>query len=380
MTSTSWRTLVLAPYFTPAVRAGGPVRTISALVAQAPSWIDVDVITRHSDHGGPLPPTVPEGTWVAHGRHRVLYLGSAPWAAARAAVSHDSDLLYLNSFFDPAFALLPQLALALVRRSRPVMVAPRGELSPGAMALKPGKKRLLLLAYRALGLHRRVLWHASAEREAEEIRQVLGPRVRVLVRENDTGLPLEPQAPTGRSAGALRAVFLSRLVPKKGLHVLLEALSRVQGDLRLDVYGTEEDGPYVRHCRALATACGKAVFFHGPVDPDDVRERLAPADVMFFPTASENFGHVIAEALSVSCPVVIPDTTPWTDLVHHGGGAVVRGLDPGAWANEVEAWAQLTPEDLDERRVRAARAYSQWRTTDQPVHVLAQAHDRLSPD
>ncbi|HMM93617.1 glycosyltransferase [Phycicoccus sp.] len=281
--------------------------------------------------------------------------------------------MYLNSFFDPAFALLPQVALALVRRSRPVMVAPRGELSPGALELKSRKKRLVLFVYRTLGLHRRVLWHASAEREATEIRCALGPHVEVLVRENETELPAEPHVPRERPTGPLRAVFLSRLVPKKGLHVLLEGLARVEGDLSLDVYGTEEDGTYVRRCRALATASGKRVTFHGPVAPDDVRAHLASADVMLFPTASENFGHVIAEALSVSCPVVLPDTTPWSDLVRRGGGAVVQGLNAQAWATEIDAWTRLTPDVLANRRRAAAIAYREWRGADQPPHVFAQA-------
>lgn len=370
------RALVVAPYFTPASRAGGPVRTLAALVPTAPEWIEVDVVTRHSDLGAALPASVPRGEWVPSGHHRVQYLDPRrPWAAARAVVRHDGDLAYFNSFFDASYSLLPQVALSIFRRSCDVLVAPRGELSPGALALKSGKKRALLALYRVLGLHRRAVWHASAAREADEIRKVLGDGVRVIVRENETNLPAVAEPPPAASDGPLRAVFLSRLVPKKGLHVLLGALTHVDGGLELDVYGVEEDRDYVRECRALAARSRATIRFRGAVEPDEVRSVLTDKDVMFFPTDSENFGHVIAEALSVSCPVVLPDTTPWTALVRRGAGTVVEGHDEASWRRAVEAWVDLTPAERSERREAAAACFAEWRSAERDPHVLAMAFD-----
>lgn len=379
MSEPACRVIVLAPYFLPAVRAGGPVRTLDALVAAAPRGVGIDIVTRATDNGAPLPKPVPTDLWTARGRHRVQYVNS-PWSVIRVVVSHEADLVYLNSFFDPAYAILPQVALALMRRACPVLLAPRGELSPGALAHKATKKRLMITVYRALGLHRRVLWHASSEREADEIRRAVGARAGVVVRENETALPDVAQAADARSDGPLRVVFLSRLVPKKGLHVLLEALASFAGRVELDVYGSEEDAGYVRRCRALASASGARVVFHGAVDPNDVRACLALADVMFFPTASENFGHVIAEALSVSCPVVLPDTTPWSDVIANGGGTVIDGTDPATWSAALEEWAELSPEHRFDRRQLAAAAYERWRRPDRPPHVLTLACERWHRD
>lgn len=370
MTSTR-SVLVLAPYFTPARLAGGPVRTLSALVAQAPPEFSVDVVTRHADHGAALPDTVPASTWIDLSGHRVCYLPVGnPWRIVRALLKRRVDLVYLNSFFDVGFALLPQLALRAALRRSLVVVAPRGELSPGALTQKRLKKRALLVAYRGFGLHRRVVWHASAAREADEIRSALGSRVRVIVRENETALPLAAELAPVAPQQRLRAAFLSRLVPKKGLHILLGSLAESTHDLELDVYGVEEDAAYVRHCRALAARTGTAVTFNGAVDPERVRTVLADHDVLFFPTQSENFGHVIAEASSVSCPVVLPDTTPWSERVRRGGGTVLDVNDERAWAGAVEAWIQMSPSERHRRRTLAGAMYTEWRAQDAGPHIF----------
>jgi glycosyltransferase involved in cell wall biosynthesis len=42
--------------------------------------------------------------------------------------------------------------------------------------------------------------------------------------------------------------------------------------------------------------------------------------MFFFPTRGENYGHVIAESLSVGTPVLISDQTPWRELSSDGLG------------------------------------------------------------
>ncbi len=56
------------------------------------------------------------------------------------------------------------------------------------------------------------------------------------------------------------------------------------------------------------------------MEHEKVHETFRRYDAFIFPTLSENFGHVIAEALMVGCPVIISDQTPWTDVSHVEGG------------------------------------------------------------
>ncbi len=74
--------------------------------------------------------------------------------------------------------------------------------------------------------------------------------------------------------------------------------------------------------------------FLGPLRPDDVRARLAGADVLLFPTRREFFGLVLVEAMgSGVVPMVSTDAGAVADLTANGINAVVvDGHDPLDWA------------------------------------------------
>ena len=52
----------------------------------------------------------------------------------------------------------------------------------------------------------------------------------------------------------------------------------------------------------------------GLLRPEQVKTVFSNYDLFFFPTRGENYGHVIAESLSVGTPVLISDQTPWLNL------------------------------------------------------------------
>ncbi|MDY6993740.1 MAG: hypothetical protein SVR94_14215, partial [Pseudomonadota bacterium] len=94
-----------------------------------------------------------------------------------AKLIHDTphDILYLNSFFSPKFTIFPLFArrLGIIPR-RPVVLAPRGEFSQGALALKSLKKRIYLFFAKTVKLVSGVTLQASSSYEAADIRRELG--------------------------------------------------------------------------------------------------------------------------------------------------------------------------------------------------------------
>ena len=60
--------------------------------------------------------------------------------------------------------------------------------------------------------------------------------------------------------------------------------------------------------------------FHGKIEHERVRDVFAEHDLFLFPTLGENYGHVVCEALSAGCPVLISDQTPWRNLEDEGAG------------------------------------------------------------
>lgn len=373
------RVLVFGPLYPPAFRGGGPIRSLEAFVATAPRGMRLHLVTGDRDLGADERLPVPRNIWIRDGAAFVRHVDRRdPIAILRAAASVGPvDVVYVNGCFDRSFAML---ARAWSRsRGLPTVVAPHGELDPGALAIHTRRKRAFLAATAAIGLDRGVLWHASSPREAHDIRAAVGASAQVVVSENPHGLP--PLADRRASSGGpLRIAYVSRITPKKRLHALLEALAQVQADWRLDIVGTEEDAAYVARCRALATAPGMRdrVRFVGAVQPASVHEVFAEHDLFALPTAGENFGHVIAESLAASCPVLLPDTTPWTRRVDDGGGEIVPSLDAEAWATTIEAWARLDADARTARRDAAADVYESWRAQSAP-HLLELVRARLRP-
>lgn len=375
-TATKQRYKVVIPtdFYVPAFLGGGPIQTLKALIEESPAHFDTRVICANHDLGESEPLTDRPNEWRQVNRARVRYVqgGLKPLLNAFRSAS-DADVVYLNSLFSPQYSVLPLALRGLGRwRDADVLIAPRGELYPGALAQKPRKKQIFLRAFRLLGLHNKVMWHASTEDEAQQIRSLFGHRSRVLVRENETSLPKEARQRPSREGGALRAVFASRLHPKKGLHILLEALTDVTEPVQLQVVGAFADAEYEERCRFLVQGLPDhiSVDFTGSATRDVVLQRMHNADLMTFPTTGENFGHVIAEALSESCPVMCSDHTPWSEALSSGGGDVVSPNTPEAWATAINDFAADGPEAWQDAAERAGESYRDWRNEPKGQHVF----------
>ncbi len=63
---------------------------------------------------------------------------------------------------------------------------------------------------------------------------------------------------------------------------------------------------------------------------------LADYDFLVLPTCFENFGHVIVEALTAACPVVLSDTTSWRGLESKRAGFDVPLSDMQLWTQTLQ--------------------------------------------
>jgi glycosyltransferase involved in cell wall biosynthesis len=123
------------------------------------------------------------------------------------------------------------------------------------------------------------------------------------------------------------------------------------------IYGPHEDRAYLERCRALAASLPGhiTVFWRGAIPPEQVAGVLARQDLFLFPTRGENYGHVIAEALSVGTPVLIADTTPWRDLASAGVGWDLPLGDESAFVDRIEYCAGIAPTEYAVWRERVRR-------------------------
>lgn len=356
--------LVFSRCYLPGFRGGGPVRSLVNLVDALGTEIDFRIVTLDRDReDGPPYDSVIEGKWQAVGGAQVLYLRRSAVSIrrlAREVLGVSPDVLYLNSFFDSIFTVKVLVARTLgLVANVPVLLAPQGELSSGALSLKPIKKMAYIRFARMCGLYRGLTWQASNEAERQEILNTLkGVRpeqVRVAADLTDE-VPVAPAA-AARPAitGTLRLCFLSRISPKKNLDYALRVLAGVHVPVEFTVYGPIEDEGFWSTCRQLMAQLPSNVraVYGGEVRPDRVRQTLAGHDLFFFPTRGENFGHVIFEALSAGVPVLTSDQTPWTDLEANGAGWNLPLHSEGAFGAAILAASRTTPE---EREAAARRA------------------------
>lgn len=141
-------------------------------------------------------------------------------------------------------------------------------------------------------------------------------------------------------AAPITVGFLGRLVPEKGVLVLLDAVAR-DPRLRLRAAGS---GPLAAELpRLVATrGIGDRVEFIGPVDPDDVVEFYRTLDVLAVPSLptpswTEQFGRVAVEAMACGVPVVSSDAGALPDVVGGAGIVVPAGDVPALTAALLDA-------------------------------------------
>ena len=120
--------------------------------------------------------------------------------------------------------------------------------------------------------------------------------------------------PPRRAGDRLVLAFLGRLVERKGVLELIDALALLDGDTldRLDVR-IGGRGPLLEEAQdAVARhGLGEVVSFAGFVSEEDKPQFFADADIAVFPsTGGESFGIVLVEAMASGAGVVVAGTNP----------------------------------------------------------------------
>ncbi|RZT77490.1 glycosyltransferase involved in cell wall biosynthesis [Micromonospora violae] len=369
-----YRVLLTCDFFEPGFRAGGPVRSVAQLLDTVSPSIEVTMVTRDRDLGSTEPYPGLSGHWARRGPARIYYLDPGRlrqwYALLKTLRSSPFDLLYVNSLWAMSSILPILAAITRIIRVERILVAPRGELAASALGVKSRKKRLFLSVWRPILRRRRVQWHATNPHEAQLIRDLF-PWARIETRRNEVSLPAEP-IPPADNGGSPRLVFIGRINPIKNLAKVIEALTLVTRPVVFDVYGPIEDRPYWAECQLLAQRLPASVTFsyRGELAHQAVRSTFARYDMFVFPTQGENFGHVIAESLSASCPVICSDETPWSPVLRAGGGVVLTDATVATLAHQIDQFAQRGQEERLAARRAAGQAYRSWRAETAGPNIL----------
>jgi glycosyltransferase involved in cell wall biosynthesis len=284
-------------------------------------------------------------------------IGYSPAAEQWARSRHGGgfDVLHQHGIW-PAFT---RVTTAWRRQHRrPSVVAPHGSLEPHALGYSRSKKRLALAAWERTNLEAATCLHATS---ADEVRSFRDQRLRNPVAVIGNGVPGSwlRQAGDGARFRAEHGVpsdgriilFLSRIHPKKGLLLLVEAMGRAREALRpwrLVVAGPVEAPQYAEAVKRRASELGLAdrIHFTGTLLDQQKRDAFAAAELFALATLSDNFAIAVAEALGAGVPVITTrEAHPWHVLETERCGWWVPA-DERTLAAALETAAQLPRNEL----------------------------------
>lgn len=149
-----------------------------------------------------------------------------------------------------------------------------------------------------------------------------------------------------------RFVFLSRIMPEKGVEHAIEAVQRLNVHkgaqvATLDLWGPLTTGAQVWFERVMQGA-GAAIRYRGVLAPETVVTQLPSYDMMLFPTyySGEAFPGVIIDAMVSGIPVIASDWQDNPEFVEHGkNGLLFKTRDVDELTRYV-LWSYEHPEEV----------------------------------
>jgi len=164
----------------------------------------------------------------------------------------------------------------------------------------------------------------------------------------------------------LRIISVCRLVPKKGIDVILRALALLRaGSPCRYSYRIVGGGPELPRLKALARELNlEGVEFVGPVAPDAVRREFEQADVFVLGTRvmpdgdRDGIPNAMLEAMAAGLPVIVSDAGGVSEVIRHRStGWLLPPNDPAAFA---DALREAASDHLMRRRI-ATSAHAEVR-------------------
>ena len=227
------------------------------------------------------------------------------------------DIVHINCCWMPQCALVQRWTrqwqkLSIVNYQLSIALTPHGMLEPWIVKRHYWTKKVpAILLYQKWAVKDADVIVATAEEEKKHIAE-LGWNDNIAMLPNGINVSAIEMKTQWKHPKDL--LFMSRLHPKKGLEMLLEALKDVDG-LSLKIAGGG-DAAYVKSLKDLATTLGlnERVSFLGAVFGEEKWQEIRESDIVVLPSYSENFGLIVAEALASGTPVLTTTGTPWESI------------------------------------------------------------------
>jgi glycosyltransferase involved in cell wall biosynthesis len=244
------------------------------------------------------------------------------------------DVVHIYGLYD---LLGPVVAHHCFRSGIPYVLEPLGMVRPIDRSLR--LKRIWHAIFGKKLLQHASLIIATSRQEEEELLTDGFPAARIALRYN--GVDLKEFA-TLPPVGAFRSewtlppdepivLFLGRIIPRKGVDLLIEAFAQACPQrCRLVIAGPEGESGYVAKLRESAREkhIEDRTVFTGPLYGDQKKAALVDGQVFVLLSRYENFANGVAEAIACGMPVIISDRCGIQEFVAGQVGLVVPREGP----------------------------------------------------
>lgn len=267
------------------------------------------------------------------------------------------------------------------RRRVPLVISPRGMMNPWTLRHHGWRKRFASLLVHPGAFAGAAGWHVTSEEEADEVR-ALGYPQPICVAPNGVTAPAPGQSAAAEAhwrealseAPSRRiALFYSRFHVKKRVLELIDLwLTHAPADWLLMLVGISQDyTPHELNDYVLrASGAGRVRAFDGLGRPPP----YPVASLFLLPSHNENFGLVIADSMAHGVPVLVTDTTPWTEVNRQEAGWCVPWP---AYGDCLRAALALPADTLAARGDRARRWVLRTCSWEQSARRLEQFYAEL---
>lgn len=294
--------------------AGGTATYIQLLSTELIRYADLVVITSRSSN-----PLVLNGVKVYELDFHLSRWWSLKKDFEKILTNEKPDLVHINGIWDPQNWLFQQVC---IEQTIKVVLSPHGMLEPYILNRNFLKKRIALALYQKKAIKSADYLLATALAELNQIRK-LGFFSPAQIIPNGIDVSEVVYRNQHESSGIEKNIlFLSRIHPKKGLEILIEAINLLnEPNIKITIAGEGEEA-YIDQLKKLCIEKEVDHLFNfvGGVYGKQKWKLYAQADLFVLPTYSENFGIVIIEALAAGVPVITTKGTPWEELEIHKCG------------------------------------------------------------
>lgn len=339
--------LIATSYYLPAYKAGGPIKSIKNLVTLLSKNYTFEILTSNKDIDGKVLEITSENK--SEKNQEVFYAkNTLDLIIYIFKTRKHVDLYYLNSFFSFKYSIIFQILnkLNLINK-KTILIAPRGELTHGALTIKTKKKMAYLFFFKKILLKKNIKFHFTNQMEALEAINFIG-NVPYNIAPNMHDIP-SPHMHKNKENGVVNLIYLSRVTEKKNLHTVCHVLSKItSGKIKFTIAGNIENEEYWKHCIGLLEKNKDVVSLNyiGSLHPNEVSFVLQNNHLFFLPTLNENYGHAIVEAMTNSNIVLISKNTPWL-LVKNYGGGVFDEYDTESYISFIEKIIKMDSDEFN---------------------------------